>query len=71
MSRPSVLFAASEGYPFAKSGGLADVAHSLLRALSRDCDIEIVMPLYRFVDRKKYKISAIDKAFEIVMNGTV
>ena len=71
MSRPSVLFASSEVYPFAKSGGLADVAHSLPRALSRDCDIEIVMPLYRFVDRKKYKISAIDKAFEIVMNGTV
>jgi len=71
MNRLSVLFTSSEVYPFAKSGGLADVAHSLPRALSKDCNIDVVMPLYRFVDRKKYKITATNEAFEIVMNETV
>lgn len=69
MPRTSVLFASSEVYPFAKSGGLADVAHSLPRALNKDCDIEVVMPLYRFVDAKKYNISALDEHFDISMNG--
>jgi starch synthase len=69
MSRPSVLFTSSEVYPFAKSGGLADVAHSLPRALNKDCDIQVVMPLYQFVDAKKYNISALGVDFDIVMNG--
>jgi len=70
MSRPSVLFASSEVYPFAKSGGLADVAHSLPRALNAECKIEVVMPLYRFVDRQKFNIFPLDISFEIIMNGT-
>lgn len=68
MDRVSVLFTSSEVYPFAKSGGLADVAHSLPRALNKDCDIEVVMPLYSFVERKKFNITALDERFEILMN---
>lgn len=71
MRRLSVLFTSSEVYPFAKSGGLADVAHSLPRALSRDCDIEVLMPLYRFVDAKQYNITALNIHFNIIMNATV
>ncbi len=70
MSRLSVLFTSSEVYPFAKSGGLADVAHSLPRALSSDCDIEVFMPMYRFVDKKKYNITALEIGFDVVMNAT-
>lgn len=42
-----VLFASSEAYPFAMSGGLADVAGSLPKALrKRLIGCRIVMPLY-------------------------
>jgi starch synthase len=43
----NILYAASEANPFAKSGGLADVAGSLPKALVRDgIDARVVMPLY-------------------------
>jgi len=42
-----VLFASSEAYPFAMSGGLADVAGALPKALrKRLIGCRIVMPLY-------------------------
>ncbi len=42
-----ILYAASEANPFAKSGGLADVAGALPKALVKDgIDCRVVMPLY-------------------------
>lgn len=52
-----LLFAASEVYPFAKTGGLADVAFSLPRALGKNHDVTVVMPLYRTIDREAYDIA--------------
>jgi starch synthase len=46
--RMKVLFVASEVAPFRKTGGLADVAGVLPRALrDRGIDIRVVMPLYQ------------------------
>jgi starch synthase len=45
-----VLLVASEATPFAKTGGLADVAGALPAALERlGCDVTLVMPAYREV----------------------
>lgn len=42
-----ILYAASEAAPFAKSGGLADVAGALPKALVKDgVDARVIMPLY-------------------------
>jgi starch synthase len=42
-----ILFVASEGLPFVKTGGLADVIGSLPQALTKeDFDVSVVMPLY-------------------------
>jgi len=67
MSKERLLFAASEVYPFAKSGGLADVAYSLPKALNRDYEVHVVMPLYRFVDRKRFGIVSLGRKRSIVM----
>jgi starch synthase len=64
-----VLFAASEVYPFAKTGGLADVAYSLPRALKNLYDVTVVMPLYSMIDREKYAITSLDESFDISMGG--
>ena len=69
MGKPRLLFAASEVYPFAKSGGLADVAHSLPRVLNADYDVSVVMPLYKKVDRDKFGIVAVGEPFDISMGG--
>lgn len=47
MNNTSVLFASSEVFPFAKTGGLGDVAGSLPKAISKlGTDIRVVMPKY-------------------------
>lgn len=69
MSKVKVLFATSEVYPFAKSGGLADVAHSLPRALSTVYDVHVVMPLYQFVDRERFDIVSMGEILDIMMGG--
>ena len=54
-----VLFASSEIFPYAKSGGLADVASSLPKALSKEIDILRVMPFYGSMDESKFDKSSI------------
>jgi starch synthase len=53
-----ILFCASEVTPFAKTGGLADVAGSLPLALGRlGAKVLVTMPRYRGVSLKKKKLS--------------
>ncbi len=48
--------------PFAKVGGLADVAEALSRSLAgRGHDVRVVLPLYGSLDRKKEKIRTLKK----------
>ena len=50
-----ILFVVSEVDPLAKTGGLADVAAALPKALAAlGHDVRIVLPLYREIDRKRF-----------------
>ena len=53
MSKLKVWFASSEVAPFAKTGGLADVAGSLPKALKKQgVDVRVVLPKYSQIDKK-------------------
>ncbi|MCW5835575.1 MAG: glycogen/starch synthase, partial [Labilithrix sp.] len=61
----NVLFVSSEVAPFAKTGGLGDVAAALPRALAaRGHDVRIVMPMYA-------RVKAPDRTFETVIGEAV
>src|SRR5271156_5652764 len=61
-----ILLAAAEVVGFAKTGGLADVAGALPRALARlGHECAVVMPLYRSVRRGKVPISRTPHTFSI------
>lgn len=49
----NILFAASEVFPFVKTGGLADVAYSLPKELvSQGVKINVILPKYKSIDSK-------------------
>ena len=51
-----ILFISSEVVPFAKTGGLADVAGSLPKALKEiGHDVRVYMPLYKKIKNSKFK----------------
>lgn len=49
-----VLICASEGAPYAKTGGLADVIGALPKALKQNgCDARVIMPYYKKIKEKQ------------------
>src|SRR5438270_9208550 len=72
-SDPKLLLAASEVVPFAKTGGLADVAGSLPRALSRrGWQCAIVLPLYNSARASRIPLLRTERTFTVpIGNRTV
>jgi len=63
-----VLYVSSEVVPFAKTGGLADVAGSLPLYMRRsDCDIRVVTPLYGSIHKQHFNFTSLGLAFELQM----
>jgi starch synthase len=66
-----ILLLAAEAIPFAKTGGLADVAGTLpkaIRALGHD--IRVAMPRYSRVDAKQFRLQEVLPAFDIPIHRT-
>jgi starch synthase len=64
-----ILFATSEAHPLIKTGGLADVASSLPRALlKRGHDIKILLPAYASVLLKAKEVG-VKKVAELSLSG--
>jgi len=65
-----ILYLSPEASPFAKTGGLADVAGSLPKALkAAGCDIRLVMPYYRMVKRGNLEVRVLLEDVEISLFG--
>ncbi|MBN2041716.1 MAG: glycogen synthase [Spirochaetes bacterium] len=65
-----IAFVCSEVYPFARTGGLADVMHALPRALAKSGhEVCIFMPLYRIINKNRFKIELIHTGLKIKING--
>lgn len=57
-----ILFCSSEIVPFAKTGGLADVAGALPSALEElGLDVAVVMPKYKSINADKFGLEKLDK----------
>src|SRR5262245_20124886 len=57
----SICAIASEVVPFAKTGGLADVASALSRQLSaRGHDVRLFVPFYRQISRKNMEVARVE-----------
>ncbi len=61
-----ILFAASEVVPFAKTGGLADVASALPKQLKLlGHDVRVFMPKYKTINTTKFKLREVIRLREI------
>ncbi len=66
-----IAFLSSEVFPFAKTGGLADVSGALPFALARaGCKVKIIMPLYKNIKPQTmhddFGVTSLGKGIEIV-----
>ena len=65
-----VLFLSSEVVPFAKTGGLADVAGALPGALKQlGVDVRLVLPYYRLVREGNFKVRPVLKDLKIPLGS--
>lgn len=70
MNHMKILFTSSEVTPFAKTGGLADVAGSLPLALaSTGHEVAVVTPLYRSTKEGKHELKEHEKMLSVPFKG--
>ncbi len=61
-----IAFISPEVYPFAKTGGLADVSFSLPVALARKGhDVRIIMPRYYAIDKERFQLKLIHPSLQV------
>lgn len=64
-----ILYASSEVYPFAKTGGLADVAGALPPALERlGHEVKIIMPKYKAISENQWGLKRL-REFTVSLGG--
>jgi len=66
----NIIFGTTEIAPFAKTGGLGDVAASLPRAMAdRGHKVTVVLPLYKHLDAEKLRLARRLRPLEVPLKG--
>ncbi len=66
----NILIATPEAVPYAKTGGLADVAGAVPEAIaSRGHTVKLILPLYSHIDRDKHKLQIIASGLKARIAG--
>ena len=69
MAGLKIFYVSSEVSPFAKTGGLADIANSLPKALKlQEHDIRVMMPKYRFILDRRFTLRDVIRLRDIELN---
>lgn len=70
--RLKVLIASSEIVPFAKTGGLADVAGALPKALVKfGVEVAVILPKYQMVDERKFNLLPTGKTVDVPIGNEI
>lgn len=68
----NILFASSEVYPFAKTGGLADVGGALPKALEGLADhVTVILPAFRHIYKSGLPIEELPIYFDVPVGGQI
>jgi len=66
----NIAMISPEAVPFAKTGGLADVAGTLPRALAKaGANVSLIMPFYRKISAKKFGIKPLKKTIKVMVGS--
>jgi starch synthase len=72
MTQLKILYLAAEVVPFVKTGGLADVAGALPKAIrSLDHDIRVVMPRYGRIEPNRFGLTSVVRSLDVRMDERV
>ncbi|MGZ3599160.1 MAG: glycogen synthase [Ktedonobacterales bacterium] len=67
-----ILIVASEGVPYVKTGGLADVIGALPRALRRlGHDVRVVLPRYKSIDTERWHLRTVVSDLPVPINQSI
>ena len=67
-----ILFASPEAVPFAKTGGLADVAGALPKALAQTGhEVNLILPKYRGIDERRFPVSPAGMVLKVPISQKV
>lgn len=67
----TIAMAASEIFPYVKSGGLADAVGGLCKELSHQERVIAILPLYRSIDRKRFDIRPSSISFSLELGKEI
>lgn len=64
-----IAFAASECFPYVKTGGLGDIIGSLPKAITEEgCEVKLFLPLYGGIKTEEHKLNSLEEFQNIPVN---